>query len=140
MKSKQASAPIEYVFLAQCLDHGLSMMVAAIIGFGALEVLELSNPTTWRILGMGFWVGALLVLWVSSFLYRAFFIVFWGETLGRSLLGIRAQAGSPKSKAFWFRHFLECVQLALPILWALEIGLRFLGARGPYLDYQFDYT
>ena len=140
MKYQNKAAPLEYIFLAQCLDHGLSMMVAAIIGLGALEWLELSNPTTWPMFGTGFWVGALLVLWFSSFLYRGFFMLLWGETLGRSLLGLRAEAGSPRNKIFWFRHFFESAQLALPILWAAEIGLRFLGARGPYIEYQFDYS
>ncbi len=138
-KLKKPHAPLVFVFLAQCIDHGIALVLSAIIILGGLSALSNAASTTPLHAPTGaFWFGLVLLLFLTSLSYRFIFSMLWGSTLGASLMGLSTKTHFRK-KNFWRGHAFESAELAIPLLWAIDVLLRLTDAETPGLRYEFHY-
>jgi hypothetical protein len=139
MKLQNAEAPLEYVFFAQCLDHALGMILGSFVVMLGLATLSGPIPIDPLVASPYFWLGLVAILFLCTLGYRVFFSSLYGQTLGRAMVGTRPTE-TLGSSAFWRAHVFESLQVLFPLLWVLDLLLRFFGVKHPGPRYEFEYS
>jgi hypothetical protein len=131
--SKKASIPLyrqaslAQILAAQSVDHAVCILMGTFLIFCGVV---LSGKTFVSILSEAspiFWITQLLLLSTLSFFYRFYFLILREKSLGQILSGISVHRDLQKPWAFWGRQGLEALQLAFPLLWALDLLSRKVG-------------
>jgi hypothetical protein len=121
---------IRRLFLAQCINHGVAIFLTLFWIFVGMAIGIESNQGMSRVsqIDLNAGLGFLLVVYFSGVFSRAMSILFFGTTLGFSLMKLE-----PKHDVFtrnsWIGVFWESAHLPVIAFWVLEWILRFQGFR-----------
>jgi hypothetical protein len=114
------------ILLAQCLDHGISLVgAAAFLNLG----LRAAGLDPIRFVGQG---GALLAtsfiasLFVASVFYRAICLGLQGRSFGCTTAGLATRDGTD-TLTLLKGHVWEALGLAFPLFWFIEHLMRLAG-------------
>ena len=138
------SPSLRQVFLLQCIDNGLALLLSSAILACGLSVFDGDVARLAQDAGAGFWLGLVGLFAFTGVLVRLAPIAVrtaeGGATAGGHLFGLHANLrGSVGLSAL--RLLIESLHLACPALWALDLLARQLdfplGLRYAY-SYESD--
>lgn len=125
----RAQAPLAPIFVAQAVDNAVTLLSAFLMMGAAMSLYVGDAESLMTGAGPSFWFGLGGVMFACGLFYRTFFIWFRGATLGMAAAGLSADFDL-HSDPFAFGGLLtESLHGALPVLWALDLGLRALDFR-----------
>jgi hypothetical protein len=116
------------IFLCQFVDHALALALGTLWILVALTMArEVGGKILWTDLSQwSLFVGLGGLVFSSEMALRIFSILFFGQTIGQKISGLRPLE-SVFGVKFWAIQFFDSFHVVVPAFWALDWVLRIRG-------------
>jgi hypothetical protein len=124
------------VFLSQCFDHALGLLLAFLFFFAGLSLFDMHFSGALSQATPFFWVGLMGTLWACDLFCRGLGILLYGATAGNLMTKLNPVYGEHETAQFWLGQLFESFHVLVPGLWALELFARSQGSRLAGIRYR----